>query len=1156
MATGIEAAPESHGYRHREVSLNQPLKLTFTDTGAEQVMSYLTRNRSRSRSSRADWGWDVKDEAADKANSSLAAAEVHIGLRENHGRQGEPIYQVWLKKPTDKDSLVLLVAAKTDCLLIIGASRNPLPPIPAAVRIKGPVRFGDDEQPLPSHLVAACARERDDTQMHADVERHLEAWRAFLTVEETAARKNEFSLQYRAMRPGGHHHDRRLTLLGLTPKLRESLQSNRRDRLEILARGGEEVVAQVHFRRLLGGDVCEVRIESETRRDLERTLKALPKAGVLRNRESGTLTSIERQKSAIRKLTEGRAHLPALDRLLYADETPDLPHAEPVQPIEPNECLHPERINEQQRLAVAQALATPDCYFLQGPPGTGKTTVIAELCYQAVKRGRRVLVSSQTNLAVDNALSRLECRPEILAQRIGREDRVEAEGLPFVGDAAIHRWLEGVAQRALENVERFRRRGRTFDEVWPHIELVRNWCRRGAPEPERATDDVELVDLLARHAAFEQVRHPLETARRALAELRKTRDEIRAEENRYEALLARQTALEALAAGRVSADLAAACPPRTAALLRNLDRLDAIIAGKERDDHTPSCRIATALRRWERAELTGDWEAARTELDRLARAITASERRARWPVLGFALFRRLHARSEAAALDLARSAWLGVIRGTAPWHFVREEVARDRERVADDLRRCRKTLNSLERSLAAANNWEGDAFAPARAGLVDLGIPVPPESPLESAEAAFGDWERRRDAAEDDAAESLWRELVSAGLVSESDCRSAADTALERMNADRSPQAPSRATRVADLLAKWASYLEEGRHSPDDALRTAFDSAVNVVGATCSITASKDFLERFHHFDLVIVDEVSKATATELLLPCLLGSRVVLVGDHQQLAPVLGDQAEGASYETAAAELGMEREELTALLRRSLFKERFEHFDAAGDSGRCLMLQQQYRMHSQIMRGINQFYEGRLRMGWEEQDDARAHGIHDLPWLPPKASVVWVDEPQDPEWESTLYPGSHSMMNEREAEVVARIVRQLGPRLLDRQLSLGVISLYRGQERVLRDHLDRLLFSSEEQDRLELRASTVDRFQGMERDVIILSLCANGRRPSSFLRTPNRINVAMSRARRLLVIVGSVATFRQQGGGRNHYGTFHHVAQENGAAIHAADILD
>ncbi|MGI4829192.1 MAG: AAA domain-containing protein [Janthinobacterium lividum] len=69
--------------------------------------------------------------------------------------------------------------------------------------------------------------------------------------------------------------------------------------------------------------------------------------------------------------------------------------------------------NEDQLDAIGKALAENTITSILGPPGTGKTSVIAELAMQMTKQGKRVLISSQTNLAVDNALERLVNKPDI-----------------------------------------------------------------------------------------------------------------------------------------------------------------------------------------------------------------------------------------------------------------------------------------------------------------------------------------------------------------------------------------------------------------------------------------------------------------------------------------------------------------------------------------------------------------------------------------------------------------------------------------------------------------------------------------------------------------------------------------------------------------------
>ncbi len=117
--------------------------------------------------------------------------------------------------------------------------------------------------------------------------------------------------------------------------------------------------------------------------------------------------------------------------------------------------------NSGQKAAVEMVLAAEDLVLIQGP-GTGKTTVIAEICYQVALRGGRTLITSQANLAVDNALSRLIHNPVIRAIRKGKAEKVSEEGQPFLEDQVIGTWLKhtandceiNLAQR-LENVQVF-----------------------------------------------------------------------------------------------------------------------------------------------------------------------------------------------------------------------------------------------------------------------------------------------------------------------------------------------------------------------------------------------------------------------------------------------------------------------------------------------------------------------------------------------------------------------------------------------------------------------------------------------------------------------------------------------------------------------------
>ena len=101
-------------------------------------------------------------------------------------------------------------------------------------------------------------------------------------------------------------------------------------------------------------------------------------------------------------------------------------------------------LNEKQLEAVTKSVLAKDLALIQGPPGTGKTTVIAEIIWQEIRRNPdcRILLTSQTNLAVDNALERLQGQAGIRPVRIGKPEKLEPEGRRF-SLPIIRSWTEG-----------------------------------------------------------------------------------------------------------------------------------------------------------------------------------------------------------------------------------------------------------------------------------------------------------------------------------------------------------------------------------------------------------------------------------------------------------------------------------------------------------------------------------------------------------------------------------------------------------------------------------------------------------------------------------------------------------------------------------------
>ncbi|MEM1502822.1 AAA domain-containing protein [Domibacillus sp. 8LH] len=339
------------------------------------------------------------------------------------------------------------------------------------------------------------------------------------------------------------------------------------------------------------------------------------------------------------------------------------------------------------------------------------------------------------------------------------------------------------------------------------------------------------------------------------------------------------------------------------------------------------------------------------------------------------------------------------------------------------------------------------------------------------------------------------------------------------------------------VQGEWLSLLQEASDHDLDEIRKLYVKHANVIGTTCVASARKDFIDSYPVFDVVIIDEVSKATPPELLLPMLKGKKVILVGDHHQLPPLLGND----TLEETLQELAEEKEEfagkaeLKGLLEESLFERLFK---SVPDTNKT-MLAIQYRMHENIMETITPFYEGekdRLQCGLTDSDAARDH-LLESPLIRRNNHLLWLDMPNEPAFFEERMKGGKSLYNPAELREIGSLLKELdeataqaieaGRVNAEEKKSVGVISFYGEQVK----KLNRLIEQELGLQHLTIRTGTVDRFQGMEMDVIILSMVRNHQNKHDdigFARDYRRLNVALSRARELLVLVGSTKMFTER----------------------------
>uniref|UniRef100_A0A7S3EC81 AAA+ ATPase domain-containing protein n=1 Tax=Rhodosorus marinus TaxID=101924 RepID=A0A7S3EC81_9RHOD len=265
-------------------------------------------------------------------------------------------------------------------------------------------------------------------------------------------------------------------------------------------------------------------------------------------------------------------------------------------------------------------------------------------------------------------------------------------------------------------------------------------------------------------------------------------------------------------------------------------------------------------------------------------------------------------------------------------------------------------------------------------------------------------------------------------------------------------------------------------------------SGSDVIVSTCGSCGS-ELLDGLR-IPTVVIDEATQAAEPTTLLPVLRGcEQLVLIGDHHQLPPTV------ISDETTAQGLDV-----------SLFSRLW------GMGIEPHLLNTQYRMHPFLIKLPSEmFYDGKLLSGVTAEQRPAPKGIQ---WHSRAGALMFV------ETESLEQAEGTSFANSREAAVVAKLVKEL---LNAGELSaeqIGVITPYSGQVRAICESLEGYGIDAGKMD-----VSSVDGFQGREKEFIILSAVrCNKERRLGFTNDWRRLNVALTRARRGLVVVGSEDT--------------------------------
>ena len=415
---------------------------------------------------------------------------------------------------------------------------------------------------------------------------------------------------------------------------------------------------------------------------------------------------------------------------------------------------------------------------------------------------------------------------------------------------------------------------------------------------------------------------------------------------------------------------------------------------------------------------------------------------------------------------------------------------------------------------------------------------------------------------------------------------------------------------IDSALDKWKNHLQQPNNETKKLFVEKYLEYVNLIGATGSSIGKlnsenkwtsffNSYLNVFERekyekrtsskynwqdcervnisFDTIIMDEASKATPPELALPVLFGKKSIIVGDHRQLPPMI----DGEEIKDLLVSIG-EKALAKTLSHKEFEISQFERLFKNIDDSIKGTFDTQYRMHPAINEAISQFYkdDGGLKCGLPLEEtyhnsfdkwDSRYHGLQYKNILTPETHTVWVNVTTPEIQEGT------SRVNFGEIEAIDNILNVLknssGKNEFDQWLcnksleekQIGLISFYGKQIH----YINKML--KEKHSEVPIRLSTVDRFQGMERNIIIVSMVRSnklasfqGQQPDEiygelgypfqeslgFAQSPNRLNVALSRARRLLIVVGDSEHFCRKDIYKNVFETI----QQNGKIISAEEL--
>ena len=889
------------------------------------------------------------------------------------------------------------------------------------------------------------------------------------------------------------------------------------------------------------------------------------KDGFLALSAIGDFVLIRRFQQAIEQLERDQCYSPNLAMWLFNVRCARTPENYDVAI---NKWLNPKiEKNENQKEAVYKMLKAPDLCLIQGPPGTGKTTVIAEAIYQFVCKGNRVLIASQSNDAVDNALERLIDSPEIRAIRLGQKGRRrrKSEDLntsKFAEDEALKYYYHALSTQVSKNLL----------DLWDSLESNAVQYDTDIRDASLFYEDIANLNddlsklyqkLYEENKKFNLLTEKLENANDRNTKIEEDKHQYSLAVDCLKGKSDSQFYLSDYVLKIFEENLNELIDDTIKkGIFLTPDKLDLDIMGLGTEQayiYMISKKLKTIkglckkIKNAKGKDSSNNGEVIILEsqlaevTEKLVDSIqnddidAVAEYRKKMKTLQEKI-KELNSSSSIIAISTIERAILhkDVISeiefgNTDKWFKIFEEIIKNWEQALDiTLISAKKAIDSLDK--------------------VDVsGIIKKREISQNDINKIKSDIEETRNQLR-----SKKETLLKLRKKYRIEATSANDI-IEHIELQKKKNIELLREKSV-IRNDWEKTIRSFKERLDDVDSFKYDqehyqqiyiNACNVVGISCTDNMRNLSDNGYNDFDVVIIDEVSKATPPELLIPLMKARKAILVGDHRQLPPMFKEHEE--SYKELTENQDSIPEEIRDLLTQenfrrfkkmvtsSLFK---DYFEQADESIKHSLLVQ-YRMHSDIMDIINRFYEQHLSCGnskeveiMEKNHNLTIRGINESTFVIPERHAYWIDSSYTPS-NIPIYEvrpnNSTSNYNILEKYIVIELLKKIADAYKkqgynkNKQKTVGVISFYQMQVNEIRDAF-RNAKKTYDFSAINVDINTVDRFQGKEKNIIITSLVRNNEkgRASKHVVAFERINVAFSRAQELLFIVGAKHMYENQ----------------------------